>query len=107
LLVEHDAADEHVRQAIDNLERASDMTGLCTALRLLGPLLDSTGKLDEAAATLQRGLKIAERTGLVEETAAAWSTSGWSTAPTAITGRRSSATRAPPSRSNAPTIAPA
>ena len=65
--MEYDAADEYVRQAIDNLERAGDMTGLCTALRLLGSLLDSTGKLDEAAATLQRGLKIAERTGLVEE----------------------------------------
>jgi class 3 adenylate cyclase/tetratricopeptide (TPR) repeat protein len=67
LLGEFDAAREHVDQAIDNLERAGDLTGLCTALRLLGSLQESTGLLDEAAGTLERGLDLAERTGLVEE----------------------------------------
>jgi tetratricopeptide (TPR) repeat protein len=67
LVGDYDAAEQHVGQAIDNLERAGDATGLCTALRLLGSLQESTGRLDEAAGTLERGLALAERTGLVEE----------------------------------------
>ena len=64
---QYGAAEEHVGRAIDNLERAGDATGLCTALRLLGSLQESTGRLDEAAGTLERGLELAERTGLAEE----------------------------------------
>jgi tetratricopeptide (TPR) repeat protein len=67
LLGRYDAAREHLARAIDNLERADDLVGLCTALRLQGSLLERTGDLDEAAATLQRGLELAERTELAEE----------------------------------------
>ena len=67
LLGRYDAAREHLAQAKDNLERAGDLVGLCTALRLQGSLEERTGALDEAAATLQRGLDLAERTGLAEE----------------------------------------
>lgn len=67
LLGRYDAAYEHLDRAIDNLERAGDLVGLCTALRLQGSLQERTGDLDEAAATLRRGLELAERTGLAEE----------------------------------------
>jgi adenylate cyclase len=67
LLGRYDAAEGHLARAIDNLERAVDLVGLCTALRLQGSLLERTGALDEAAVTLQRGLELAERTGLAEE----------------------------------------
>ncbi|WP_298513318.1 adenylate/guanylate cyclase domain-containing protein [uncultured Nocardioides sp.] len=67
LLGRFDAAQEHLLRAVDNLERAGDLVGLCTALRLQGSLEERTGALDEAAATLQRGLELAERTGLAEE----------------------------------------
>ena len=67
LLGRYDAAYEHLGRAIDNLERAGDLVGLCTALRLQGALQERTGDLDEAAATLRRGLELAERTGLAEE----------------------------------------
>ena len=67
LLGRYDAAREHLAQAKDNLERAGDLVGMCTALRLQGSLEERTGALDDAAATLQRGLDLAERTGLAEE----------------------------------------
>jgi tetratricopeptide (TPR) repeat protein len=67
LLGRYEEAGEHLVRAVDNLERAGDLVGLCTALRLQGSLEERTGALDEAAATLQRGLELAERTGLAEE----------------------------------------
>ena len=67
LLCHFEAAAESAARAIENFERAGDQPGLCTALRLLGSLQQSAGQLDEAAATLERGLALAERIGLVEE----------------------------------------
>ena len=67
LLGRYDAAYDHLAQAIENLERAADLAGLCTALRLEGALHERMGALDEAASTLQRGLELAERAGLAEE----------------------------------------
>lgn len=67
LLGHFEAAAEPAARAIENFERAGDQTGLCTALRLLGSLQEGAGELDDAAATLERGLALAERIGLVEE----------------------------------------
>lgn len=53
--------------AIENLRRAGDLAGQCTALRLLGSVEESSGALDAAAATLEEGLALAERAGVVEE----------------------------------------
>ena len=67
LLGELPSAGEHVRSAIDNLERAGDRAGLCTAFRLLGSLQQTSGDLDAAAATLTEGLRLATQAGLMEE----------------------------------------
>ena len=67
LLGRYDAAHEHLAEALENLEGAGDLAGLCTALRLEGALHERTGDLDAAAATLERGLELAERAGLAEE----------------------------------------
>ena len=61
------AARANADRAIANLGRAGDAIGLCTAFRLLGSLQQSAGDLDAAAATLEEGLAMARRTGLVEE----------------------------------------
>ena len=60
-------ARTHADRAIANLEQAADLAGQCTAFRLLGSLEQSAGELDDAAATLEKGLELALRTGLVEE----------------------------------------
>ncbi len=67
LLGRLDDARGHADRAIANLRRAEDLTGLCTALRLLGSLEHTAGALDTAAATLEEGLHLARQTGAVEE----------------------------------------
>ncbi|GAB2573615.1 ATP-binding protein [Microlunatus antarcticus] len=67
LLGQLPSAREHVRRAIDNLERAGDRAGLCTAFRLLGSLQQTSGELDAAATTLIEGLRLATQAGLMEE----------------------------------------
>ncbi len=60
-------AHEHADAAIRALAAAQNASGLSTALRLLGALHEREGELELAAASLERGLSLAERTGLVEE----------------------------------------
>ena len=57
----------HARQAQDILEAQDDLAGSVTALRILGSVLRSLERLDEAAAALRRGLELAERIGSAEE----------------------------------------
>ena len=67
LLGELADARQHVDEAIRQLEAAQNLRGLCSALRLLGSLHERQGDMSSAAASLERGLELAERTGLVEE----------------------------------------
>ncbi|WP_172825777.1 adenylate/guanylate cyclase domain-containing protein [Microlunatus sagamiharensis] len=67
LLGELAAAREHAARAIDDLERAGDRAGLCTAFRLLGSLQQTSGELDAAEETLTEGLRLATQAGLMEE----------------------------------------
>ena len=67
LLGELTSARRHIDEAIENLEAAENLRGLCSALRLLGSLHERQGDMASAAVSLERGLALAERTGLVEE----------------------------------------
>jgi tetratricopeptide (TPR) repeat protein len=62
-----DSALEHglVAQAI--FEEREDLRGLATAMRIVGDVYTQTGRLDDAASALRRGLEVAERVGSAEE----------------------------------------
>lgn len=64
-----DAALEHAESAVQIFEQLDDHRGWTTALRILGNLYRTFGKLDDAATTLRRGLDIARDTGNAEEQA--------------------------------------
>ena len=57
----------HALEAVRILEQTEDLRGLTTALRILGGTYNRLERFDEAAATLTRGLELAERVGSVEE----------------------------------------
>ena len=65
-----DEALDHARQAEEIFEEFDDLSGMATALRVIGAALGQLGRDDEAAATLRRGLAVAERVGKVEEVGA-------------------------------------
>jgi len=58
---------EHALEAQRIVEEADDLRGVVSAMRLLGDTYRTLGRLDEAAAALQRGLELAERLGSLEE----------------------------------------
>ena len=60
---------EHAVRATAIFEGHEDLPGLATALRTAGYAYERMGRLDDAAATLRRGIEIAERIGNAEETA--------------------------------------
>jgi adenylate cyclase len=62
-----DAALEHALEAKRIFDDENDLRGLTTALRVLGRVQTTLGRLDDAAATLQEGVDLAERIGSVEE----------------------------------------
>ncbi len=62
-----DEARVNADLAVENLRRAGDLAGQCAALRLLGSLQQTAGALTDAADTLESGLALAERAGVVEE----------------------------------------
>lgn len=62
-----EAALEHGLEALHIFEECGDLRLLATGLRLVGSVYDRLDRLDEAVATLRRGLEIAERVGNVEE----------------------------------------
>jgi adenylate cyclase len=61
------AALAHALDAERIFAAEQELRGLTTALRVEGGVYGTIGRLDEAAAALRRGLKIAERVGNVEE----------------------------------------
>lgn len=67
LLGRLDEARDAAERAVRNLRAAGDLAGECTALRLLGSLEQAAGSLTDAALTLEEGLALAERAGVVEE----------------------------------------
>lgn len=66
-----DEAREHAVSAVTMFEQLDDRRGWTTALRILGDLYRTLGRLDAAAETLHRTLEIARETGNAEEQAAA------------------------------------
>jgi adenylate cyclase len=58
---------EHGRRALGIFEQGKSLRGLATALRVIGGIYKNLDRLDEAAASLRRGLEMAERVGAVEE----------------------------------------
>jgi adenylate cyclase len=61
------AALAHALDAERIFDAEQDLRGLATALRIEGNVYFAIGRLDDAGATLRRGLSIAERVGNVEE----------------------------------------
>lgn len=68
-LERHEQALAHALEAQALFEREEDLRALPMALRVLGGVYNETGRLDEAAATLARGLEVAERVGAADEIA--------------------------------------
>jgi adenylate cyclase len=62
-----DSALEYSLAAQAIFEERKDLRGLSTALRIVGDAYTQAGRIDEAAAALRRGLKVAERVGSAEE----------------------------------------
>ncbi len=58
---------KHALIGRDIVEDAGDLRGTVSAMRLLGDTYRTLGRLDEAAAALERGLELAERVGSLEE----------------------------------------
>jgi adenylate cyclase len=63
-----ETALEHDLEAQGIFERAEDLRGLATSLRIAGNAYVALGRFDEAAEALRRGLELARRVGNVEET---------------------------------------
>jgi adenylate cyclase len=57
----------HSLEAVSTLEQEQDLRGLATAFRVVGNAYRRAGRLDDAVASLRRGLELAERLGSVEE----------------------------------------
>jgi len=64
-----DDAVEHGLEAQRIFEQYEDLPGLATAMRFIGSAYYRTQRLDDGAATLRRGLHLAERVGNAEEIA--------------------------------------
>src|SRR3954471_10296370 len=62
-----DAAIEYTHGAEAGFSAGDDARGLARTMRIRGEAEARSGRLDDAAATLRRGLELAERTGSVEE----------------------------------------
>jgi len=62
-----DAAIEYTHGAEAVFSAGDDARGLARTMRIRGEAEARSGRLDDAAATLRRGLELAERTGSVEE----------------------------------------
>jgi class 3 adenylate cyclase/tetratricopeptide (TPR) repeat protein len=62
-----ESALEHGLAAQAIFEELEDLRALATALRIVGDAYAQAGRLDEASATLRRGLEVAERVGSAEE----------------------------------------
>jgi class 3 adenylate cyclase/tetratricopeptide (TPR) repeat protein len=62
-----DAALAHGLEAQHVAEERDDLQGLAAALRVLGDTYRLLGRLPDAAATIRRGLELAERIGSAEE----------------------------------------
>jgi class 3 adenylate cyclase/tetratricopeptide (TPR) repeat protein len=58
---------EHALTAQEIFEERSDQRGLASAMRILGSIHVTAGRLDESVTALRRGLELAERVGSVEE----------------------------------------
>ncbi len=61
------AAAEHAAEAVETFEERGDARNAARALRVLGDIRRSLGRLDEAELALRRGLELAQRVGSVEE----------------------------------------
>lgn len=64
-----ESAREYAESAVTMFEQLDDDRGTATALRILGDIYRTLGRIDEAAEKLQRGLELARATGNAEETA--------------------------------------
>jgi adenylate cyclase len=62
-----DAAVAHTVEAEPIFVQTDDLRGLASTMRIRGHAQARAGQLDEASATLRRGLELARRTGSVEE----------------------------------------
>jgi len=63
----HKEALSHALHAVAILQARHDPRGLAMAYRVVGALQAYVGSVDEAVATLRRGLELAEQTGSAEE----------------------------------------
>lgn len=60
-------ARAHAVRAQESFDAGGDLRSLSSTSRLLGDIHSALGRVDEAVATLERGLELAQRTGNVEE----------------------------------------